>query len=218
MRLDLSGTRAVRVPDPDRLAALVRIECVVIVGSTCAGKSTLVDAIRASEMCRLGRVDVPTRYITRPPRGSDNLVENVHLSPEQFDAGVRNGAIGLRWVRHLEAGRVVRYGFGPPLAGAVPVYSANNAIYAGSSEVRPEGALTHALLIGVYTPDAIRAERLRRRSPDLWSRPGEVDNRLADRASNIEPHVHLVIADHDELEAVAPLEIVSLVTRASSAV
>lgn len=217
MRLDLTGARSLRVPDPDRLAALERIECIVIVGSTCAGKTTLVDAIRASEPCRQGVLEVPTRYITRPPRGGDSLIENVHVSAEAFDAKVQAGELGLRWLRHMEPGHIIRYGFGLPHAGTLPVYSANNAIYAGNADVRPVGALGSALLVGVYAPDEIRAERLHQRSPDLWSRPGEVASRLADRAANIEPYVHIVIEDHGELEQVAVFEILVLATRARTA-
>lgn len=216
MRLDLSGTRSLRVPDPERLAAVSRVECIVIVGSTCAGKTTLVDAIRRSKPYADGVVDIPVRYITRPPRGGDSLVENVHVTDDEFEARVQAGSIVLRWLRSMGPGRTIRYGFGPPRAGAFPVYSANNAIYAPGGDVRPVGAIAHALLVGVYAPDELRAERLRRRSPDLWSQPDEVASRLEDRAASIEPHVHVVIEDHGDLELVSPSEIVALVTRVAA--
>lgn len=206
----ISEGRALRVPDRDRLAALGDlIDSVVIVGPTCVGKTTLVDAVRDSELCTSGAVDVPTRYITRMPRGGDNLVENVHVTAEEFAARVGSGEIDLHWIRRMNGGRAVRYGFARPRAGAVAVYSANNAILDEDAELAPIGALTHALRIGVHAPREIRELRLRARSPDLWAKPEEVAHRLAEPATGAE--VHVLIDNHGELEAVAAAELVALV-------
>jgi len=205
----ITGARAVRIPDRDRLVDLDRIDAVVVVGATCVGKTTLVDEIRASELCARGAVDVPLRYVTRMPRGGDNLVENVHVTAEEFAARVAAGEIDLHWIRRMEGGREVRYGFARPRPGALPVLSANNAILAPGAGLLPARRLDHALWVGVAAPPELRAQRLRRRSPDLWARPDEVAHRLAEPA--IDAHVHLVIDNHGELEPVAKAEIVTLV-------
>lgn len=200
--------RAVRIGDRDRLAALGPIEAVVIVGPTCVGKTTLVAVIRDSELCGSGAVDVPTRFITRPPRGGDDLVENVHVTEEELTARIATGEIGLRWIRRMEGRRTIRYGFARPRAGALPVYSANNAILTANAELTPATSLDHALRISVHAPSELRAHRLRTRSPDLWVHPEEVAHRLAETGTDAE--VHVIIDNHGDLEPVAKAEIVIL--------
>jgi ribose 1,5-bisphosphokinase PhnN len=203
----IADGRAVRVLDRARVAALGSIEAVVIVGPTCVGKTTLVDAVRDSELCASGVVDVPTRFITRTPRGGDNLVENVHVTVEDFGSRVGAGEIELCWIRRMEGGRAVRYGFARPRSGAIAVFSANNAILAFDAELSPVGALDHALVIGVHAPPEVRAQRLQQRSPDLLAHPEEVAHRLAEPASC---DVHVVIDNFGELESVTRAEIVTL--------
>lgn len=204
----IADGRAVRIVDRARLAALGRIDAVVIVGLTCVGKTTLVDAIRDSELCASGVVDVPTRYITRLPRGGDNLVENVHVTAEDFTARVAAGEIDLRWIRRMDGGRTSRYGFARPRAGSLAVFSANSAILAADAELVPVGGLDHVLRIGVHAPPDVRAQRLQMRSPDLWAHPEEVAHRLAEPATDAD--VHAMIENHGELEPVAKAEIVML--------
>ena len=199
--------RAVRVLDLARVAALGAIEAVVIVGPTCVGKTTLVDVVRDSALCASGVVDVPTRFITRMPRGGDNLVENVHVTVEDFAARVGAGEIDVHWLRRMEGGRTIRYGFARPRSGALAVFSANNAILAQDAELSPAGALDHALVIGVQAPPEVRARRLQQRSPDLLAHREEAAHRLAELESS---EVHVVIDNFGELEAVARAEIVTL--------
>lgn len=206
---EVAEGRAVRIRDRDRLAALGPIDAVVIVGPTCVGKTTLIAAVRDSELCASGAVDVPTRFITRPPRAGDDLVENVHVTDDELAARIAAGEIGLRWIRRMEGGRMIRYGFARPRAGALPVFSANNAILDADAELLPAASLDHALRIAVHAPPELRAQRLRTRSPDLWAHPDEVAHRLAEPAPDI--GVHVVIDNHGELEPVAKAEIVTLV-------
>ncbi len=208
MTREIAEGRAVRLRDRDRLAAFGQIDAVVIVGPTCVGKTTLVAAVRASELCASGAVDVPTRFITRNPRGGDDLVENVHVTDEVLAARIASGEIGLRWIRRMDGGRPIRYGFARPRAGSLPVFSANNAILAEDAELLPAGSLAHALRIAVHAPAEVRAERLRVRSPDLWANPAEVYYRLAEADRG---DVHVVIDNHGELEPVAKAEIVALI-------
>lgn len=208
----MSSGRALRLAEGLDLATR-RVDCVVVIGSTCVGKTTLVDAVRRSAVAQQGRVVVPTRFVTRPSRVNDDMTENVHLTREQFEQRAATGGIGLRWVRRMEDGRRVDYGFERPPARALPVYSGNNALCANPGGVRPPDALAHALLVGVYAPDAERERRLRARSPDLWSgRPAEARYRLAEPADAIRAHAHVVIENHGDLAAEAPAELVRLVT------
>ena len=174
-----------------------RVECVVIVGPTCAGKSTILDAIRNSSP----GVDVPRRFVTRAPRAGDRASESAHVDAATFENRVRSGEIAFHWVRPMENGREERYGFPPATHGRFAVYSGNNAIYANAASVRPSTILNHAFLLGVDAPLGEREARLRARSPDLWEkRPDEVRHRLEDRAEEMRSHVHAVIENSGALE------------------
>jgi ribose 1,5-bisphosphokinase PhnN len=205
----IAGARSLRVPDADRLHRLDRIDAIVIVGATGAGKSTIAGAIRDCPLARQGRVAVPPRYLTRPARGSDSATENIHVSVEEFEACVQRAVICLRWIRPMEGNRTEHYGFRAPARGILPVYSGNNALYANAASVQPAGVLRNALFVGIYAPDRVREERLRKRSPDLS--PAEVAYRLADKSENMIPQVHVVAENHGALENVSPREVVTLV-------
>jgi len=200
----LAGTRALRFERPPPAT----IDRIVIVGATCAGKTTLVGAVRAAA---LPGVDVPRRFVTRPPRQDDVAAEASYLTSDELDASIASGTISMHWRRTLEPRRSERYAFAMPAASTLAVYSANNAIYLAGN-VQPGGALELALLVGVYAPDAIREERLRARSPALVrDHPHEVAARLGERADTMVSHVHVVIENHGALEQVARDEIVQLV-------
>ena len=178
-----------------------QIDAIVLIGSTCAGKTTLANAVRTAA---LASIDVPRRFVTRAPRPSDTLEEATHLSSEELDAAIAAGMVQLHWSRTLEQGHVERYGFAPPRGGALPFYSANNAIC--------RLALPNALVIGAFAPDDVRERRLRARSPELMrDRPDEVRARLAETADAIVPFAHVIVDNHGELEAFAPAELVALV-------
>lgn len=214
----VEASRSLRLGDRARLPDLAQVQAVVFVGATCAGKSTLLAAVRAAAPGFEGQVDVPLRYITRPPRDNESPGENVHLSSLEFDQKVGTGEIGLHWTRELGPDRVERYGFAPTLPGALPVFSGNNALYSNRESVRPAGALQRALFVGVFAPDQVREARLRSRSQDLWrARPDEVAHRLAESSMNMLEHVHVVVANHGPLEAVTRDETVELVRQVAHA-
>ncbi len=208
----VARSKSLRIVDEGRLRRLSRVDAVVLVGATCAGKSTLAAAIRGAAWGPKGRVDVPSRCLTRPRRQNESPGENVHLSADEFEQSLARGEVGLHWARKMEGGREERYGFRPVPKGMLAVYSGNNALYSNQGSVQPQGALRHALFVGVHAPDEIREARLRARSPDLWAHhPAEVAHRLADRSDNMLKHVHLVVANHGTFEGVAPEEAVALV-------
>lgn len=177
------------------------IDSIVLVGSTCTGKTTLANAIRAAAIPGL---DVPRRYVTRAPRAGDTTDEATHVTNAELDAMIEAGTVGLHWSRTFESGHVERYGFAKPRPDTVPFYSANNAICTTP--------LPNALVIGVYAPDAIREQRLLARSPELVrDRPEEARARLAESTEAVVPLSHIVVDNCGKLAALAPAELAALV-------
>lgn len=210
----VSGLESIRVQNQDKFEALEQIDSVVVVGSTCAGKSVVVDAIRQSYLAMHGVIEVPKRYITRPQREKDNVVENAFVTPEEFEAKAASGEIGLHWIRKMEGDRQERYGFQSATENVLSVYSGNNALYNNPDSVRPEGILKNALLLGVYAPDEVRKERLVGRSPDLLrDRPDEVAYRLGDSSENMLPYIHVLVNNHGQHEQVSRAEVMRLIER-----
>jgi hypothetical protein len=185
----------------------VSIDSIVLIGSTCAGKSTLANAVRAAA---IGRVDVPQRFVTRAARPDDIAAEALYVTSEQLDAAIADGSVRIHWSRTL-AGNSERYAFATP--SAMPFYSANNAICLPGN-VRPEGALAHALIIGVHAPDALREQRLLQRSPSLVTdHPDEARARLAEPADAIRPFAHVVVDGSHEAARADLVELVRAVAR-----
>jgi hypothetical protein len=205
----LLRARALR---PGGRVAPATLEAIVVVGATCAGKTTLVDAVRAAA---LPGVVVPERRVTRPPRAHDHAAESVTRTSAAFADDVARGAIAVHWWRHLEPGRAGRYGFAPVPPTALPIYSANNAIL--DPGVTPADLCAHALLVAVVAPAAVRADRLRLRSPDLWrDRPAEAAARLAEPTGDLADRVDVVVDNHGEPAAWAAAELVALVAAAAA--
>lgn len=208
----ISALQTVRVQNEKSLRELTHVSSVVVVGSTCSGKTTIVDAIRKSHLSLQELVVVPLRYITRPKRGKDNTVENAHVTEGEFQKKVDAAEIILHWIRQMEEGREERYGFHAVPVGKFPIYSGNNALYNNFGSVQPTELLKHAVFVGVYAPDEIRKHRLISRSPDLLKDcPEEVEYRLGDSAENMLPHVHLVIENHGAFESLVEKEAVQLI-------
>ncbi len=168
-----------------------KIDSLIIVGSTCSGKTGLVQGLRDFYGKRL---TIPLRYITRPERKNDNLIENQPISKEEFNSLVKSGAIDVGWSRPMEGNRVESYGFETVHEkGKLKIYSANNAI------IRDKEA--NLKDIGVYKVLAIKAshqarvERLSKRSPDL--RQEEVEYRLGDDGSDVIKKADYVIDNSD---------------------
>jgi ribose 1,5-bisphosphokinase PhnN len=212
MHAHIAQAATLRLATPKGLPLPTRIETVVVVGSTCAGKTTICELLRRSASARDGLLAVPHRFVTRPPRQHDERAETVHVSGEKFDEGVTNGTIAFSWTRDFDSGRRERYGFPPVHPGRLAVFSANNAIFANAPGVTPDDAFEHALWLGVCAPDAVRERRLQSRSPDLCrERPDEVACRLADCSNNVLPHVHVVVENHGDLERTAPADVARLI-------
>ncbi len=203
-----AGSRAIRIPHPERLAPIGRLAGVAIVGATCAGKSTILAAIRGAALADL---DVPPRFVTRDPRAGDSPEETIHLTREVFDDEFRRGFFAMSWTRPMENGREERYGFPLALPDRLPVYSANNALCENAASVSPSALLERLLIVGVVAPDGLREARFRARSPDLWrDRPDEARHRLADRPASELPRVCVVIENDLVHEADVASEAIEL--------
>jgi len=186
------------------------IRAVVMVGSSASGKSTMIRALRTSDLARRHAIVVPGRYITRPWRPDDVHGENIHVTDEEFDDLVRRRDIQVHWTKRIGP-RYERYGF-PPISGApLPVYSGNNALVTPSSCLEPENFLESALVIAVYAPPRVRELRLAERSPDLIrERPEYVRSRLNDDGIRVLQLSHLVVDNYGRSESVAAVEVVRL--------
>jgi ribose 1,5-bisphosphokinase PhnN len=191
----------------DKLMQITQLKGVVIVGGTCAGKSTLVSVLRDSVMRSQGLIDVPVRYVTRQARAGDDPAETRHATAAEFQAFRSEGRFGLSWDRKMGDNRVERYGLAIPKEGALPVYLGGNGLYDNPDSVSPRNALQHCILIGVDAPDKVRRERLFIRSPDLVANcPDEVAMRLRLGTENMMPHIHIVIKNYGKCESIALMD------------
>ncbi len=142
------------------------IHSIIIVGSSGSGKTTLVNGLRISEYAN--KVVVPRRYITRPERQGDDLVENIHITKEDFEQKLQAGEIDPAWTRELENGRLEQYGFVPvePGDNRLRIYSGNNAFL---RDINPSVAkvLESAKVVVCMAQPEKRTSRLGDRSPDM---------------------------------------------------
>ncbi len=187
---------------------------IAVVGSSCAGKTTMIRKIKASSLCKKAKMSVPVRYTTRPGRMNDAPGENSHLSRADFAKRIKQGKIAFYWKKRMDAKSEEFFGFGPPRAGAIAVYSGNNGLLFNRKTVVPGNILKAALLIGIYAPDEVRRERLLKRSPDLArNKPAELKYRLEDSAEKVIDKVHIVIHNHGQLMRRSGRDIVGLLRR-----
>ncbi|HCE86346.1 MAG: hypothetical protein UW39_C0018G0004 [Parcubacteria group bacterium GW2011_GWC2_44_17] len=196
------------------LEKLKQISDIIFVGSSLVGKTTLVDAVRNAMKTNetLASVfQIPKRVITRPQRANDNLVENQFVTADEFEKMVQCGDIGLHWVRKMEGNREERYGFLNVDKSKIPIFSGNDAIINNKESVMPSDLLEQSLIIAVYSPDDLRDERMRQRSPDLIKdKPEEVKYRLSDRAINMCPEAHLVVKNFGRYQNLTKEDLVRL--------
>lgn len=186
----------------DNLKKISNIKGVIIVGSTCAGKTFLVNELKKN----ITNIVFPLRYITRPIRQNDDFQENKHLNNQEFSNFIHNGTIKFFWERKMDNNRIEFYGFhNNEMDNKLPIYSANNAIL--NSPVLKNN--NDYLIIGVYAPENIRKARLFSRSPDLSTE--EKKYRILDPYKDTLKNAHIIINNYDNNEKFAKEDIVALV-------
>ena len=187
----------------EKFKGLGNILGIAVVGSSAAGKTTVVNSVRTA-IAGSPDVVIPKRYITRPPRVGDDINENLYIGlPDLFDK-VKCGEVTVSWVRNMEAGRTEYYGFEETEKKKLALYSANNDFFRHVDVVRQ-----NILVLGVYAPDEIRKQRLFTRSPDMAA--AEVAYRLGDVSDNIIPDAHILLKNFGETEQAALSDVCALV-------
>lgn len=183
----------------EKFQEIANIHKILIVGSSGAGKTTLINALR--DNC--SDIEIPKRYTTRSIRKNDDFVENQHIAVESFKEKVESGEIEIHWQRTMDdEGKKDCYGFAKTDNKQLSIYSGNNDIL---STIKDKTLL----ILGVYAPDELREERLEIRSPDIDKK--EKDYRLKNLSSSIIPFSHLLIINDKEHESNALKDIVKLV-------
>ena len=175
---------------------LGKISGIIIVGSSCTGKSTFVNYIRGSNLYKNNKIAIPKRYITREKRQNDDCVENIHISQDAFLEHVRKGVINIHWSRDLGRSQYEKYGF--EKKSGFSIYSANNAILQDNCNLSPKNLLSNSLVIALFVPDEERINRMRNRSPDFFTKKytNELEIRMKDSSKNILSHADIVVNNY----------------------
>lgn len=210
----IKGLSAMRIGGRQLAAKCRVLKGVIIVGSSCSGKTTLINTISNSELCRSGKLSVPLRYTTRAKRKNDSPGENSYVSKEVFARMIRKSQLLFYWKKRFDSLREERFGFARLPAGSLPVYSGNNGLLYNKDSIYPSGILDSMLLIGIYAPDEVRKERLLKRSPDLaLTRPEEIRYRIKDSSRDILDKVHFVINNYGSYMRDSKQNIIGLLGR-----
>jgi len=187
----------------EKFQEITNIQAIAVIGSSASGKTTLLKDVR-SQFSSSEDISLSKRFITRPVRKGDDLIENQHVSLHEFEEKVISGEIEVSWKRKMEGERVEFYGFEKDRKDKIRIYSANNDFVRGVDEISKT-----ILILGVYAPDELRKERLLSRSPDLT--PEELGYRLGDSSQNIIPFCHLLIKNFGPTEESSITDIIALI-------
>lgn len=210
----IKGFSGMRIGGRHLTAKCRALKGVIIVGSSCSGKTTLINTISNSELCRSGKLSVPLRYTTRAKRKNDAPGENSYVSKEVFAGMIGKSQLLFYWKKRFDSFREESFGFVDLPAASLPVYSGNNGLLYNKGSVYPSGILDSMLFIGVYAPDKVRKERLLKRSPDLvLTKPEELQYRIEDSSEGILAKVHLIVNNYGSCMKNSKQEITRLLGR-----
>jgi ribose 1,5-bisphosphokinase len=164
---------------------------VLIMGPSGAGKDSVLGAVER-RLAQARGVAFPRRIVTRPPNPAE---DHVCVSPEEFDALARDGALALSWSAHGLRYAIAAANDAAVRAGRCVVFNASRGALKAARE---RYANVAAVLIDA--PLELRAQRLaaRGREPAV-----EIALRLARRAEVGHANAELVIANDGELAVAA---------------
>lgn len=203
MDIILNGYRYIKAGNKYADGVPNHIERLFVIGSSGVGKISLVNYIRDNAACyRHGLLQVPLRYITRPARKNDDVVENCHVNHEAFQTHVQDGTIDFHWQRDLGADTYERYGFAAARKNIMPLYSCNMALVKDGNGLAPADTLENGLIIGVYAANEMRVDRFSKRSPDVLANRKEAEKRLSDDPAIVFEKSHIVLDNSYPLEDV----------------
>jgi ribose 1,5-bisphosphokinase PhnN len=208
----VSKTQSLEIKNPRLWDQLSTISSIVIIGSTCTGKSTMVNVLRESQLANDKKIIIPRRYVTREARPDDDPRENIYLTNQELEDLQSRDEIGINWKKPTKNGEFEYRAFEKVTSKALPVYFGNIEIFHNKDSIKPTGALDNALYIAVYAPDSVRQERLLQRSPELVAeKPDEVARRLKENVDSILPFVQLQINNYGQAQQFAKQELLKFV-------
>jgi ribose 1,5-bisphosphokinase PhnN len=153
----------------DRLETIRSPAAFVLVGGTCAGKSTIARSI-VLEASLTDRCVLMPRHSTRRSRRGDEADSLTSVSWAEFQNNISAGMYALSWLRPMPDGSDIGYGCLHSSSERAEILVAGHGVYSNRASVRPVGVLDRALVIGVAASKETRARRLRERSPDIVQR------------------------------------------------
>lgn len=177
-------------------------------GGSCSGKSTVLAALREHFRGVQGVV-FPTRLTTRPARIDDKPWENRPVSPALLNRYESQGRLLMRWTKPIPGQGEEHYAFCATTGGFI-VLGGNDALVTNSESIRPSPrVLDHLIKVLIFASPTVRAERIRRRSPQILDRPAERRTRLRDDSVQLRSRVDYV---YDNNADTTPLDVSELVS------
>ncbi|MHB8886393.1 MAG: phosphonate metabolism protein/1,5-bisphosphokinase (PRPP-forming) PhnN [Methylovirgula sp.] len=156
---------------------------VCIVGPSGAGKDTLIRLTRA-ELGNDPSYLFPRRLVTR---SSSPFEDHGILSPEQFEAGVRDGLFALHWRAH-GLGYAIERTILPAIAlGKIVVCNVSRDAIAAARQ-----SFAHVKIVCVTAPEAVIAARLTARGRETPADLSERLSRNADYLAQIKADITIV--------------------------
>ena len=213
----LGRLSTVEVLQPNKLADFAMLRSLILVGGTCAGKSTLAYAA-VTEPKVATRCDVVQRYTTRVSRRGDAAEDLVSIPWPKYFEMIQQELFALSWIRPMPDGQPIGYGCLPPRPGRLPIFMAGHGIYTNRDSVRPPDVLSRSLIVGIHAPQAVRATRLSLRSPDVVERgPAAVESLLSHDDEKMAHNVDVIVHNYGPRERQSPPDFIELVKLLTSA-
>lgn len=180
---------------------------IAIIGSTCSGKTTLVNAVRKTQD---NSIHIPKRYITRSQRLGDDLIENSFVNHDEFYKLVDLKKLEVYWERDLGGKKNELYAFETLDENKIFILSANNAF--AKSKLEWINKTPNIIFIGINAEDMVREMRFNVRSPDvIMNKPKESRIRIGDKSESIRSFSHIIVNNGIANEQVAITEFISII-------